>query len=324
MPIDAHIREAPSAPSTVSPWRVTRRPPAPSSPTIDRERPRNGIIDRVNVLGVGISAINMRTAVSKIDDWVRRRERHYVCVRDVHGVMECQRDPEFRRIHNSAGLVTPDGMPLVWLLRRAGYRDVDRVYGPDLMLALFERYSNGTCRHFFYGSTDDVVGKLREKLQARFPGTSIVGSFSPPFRPLTPSEDNEAVRMINGSGADIVWVGLGTPKQERWMGEHRARLTAPVLISVGAAFAIHAGVLRQAPYFIQRSGFEWLYRLIVEPRRLWRRYLKNNPAFVLRTVEQRLGLKQYSMDDLDDQTVAPHAQAPRAGSEIDIAETALH
>jgi N-acetylglucosaminyldiphosphoundecaprenol N-acetyl-beta-D-mannosaminyltransferase len=284
MPIDTHIPESPSAAPTGERWRVTR------------EGPREATIEQVNILGVGVSTINMRTAVSTIADWVHRREPHYVCVTGVHGVMECQRDPDLRRIHNAAGLVTPDGMPLVWLLKSAGHRDADRVYGPDLMLALFEHFSDGSCRHFFYGSTDEVLGRLRKRLLIRFPGASIAGTFAPPFRPLTPAEDDAVVSIINGSGADIVWVGLGTPKQERWMGEHRARLTAPVLISVGAAFAIHAGVLQQAPYLIQRSGFEWLFRLIVEPRRLWKRYLSNNPKFVLRIAEQRLGLKRYSMD----------------------------
>jgi N-acetylglucosaminyldiphosphoundecaprenol N-acetyl-beta-D-mannosaminyltransferase len=231
-----------------------------------------------------------------MDGWVHRREPHYVCVTGVHGVMECQRDPELCRIHNAAGLVTPDGMPLVWLLKSAGHRDADRVYGPDLMLALFEHFSDGSCRHFFYGSTDEVLRRLRERVQIRFPDAKIVGTFAPPFRPLTPAEDDAVVSMVNASGADVVWIGLSTPKQERWMAEHRGRLTAPVLIGVGAAFDIHAGVLRQAPYFIQRSGFEWLFRLIVEPRRLWKRYLSNNPQFVLRVAEQRLGLKQYSMD----------------------------
>jgi N-acetylglucosaminyldiphosphoundecaprenol N-acetyl-beta-D-mannosaminyltransferase len=161
---------------------------------------------------------------------------------------------------------------------------------------MFEHFSNGSCRHFFYGSTDEVLCRLRERLHARFPGATIVGTFAPPFRALTPDEDDAVVNTINGSRADVVWIGLSTPKQERWMAEHRGRLTAPLLIGVGAAFDIHAGVVRQAPYVIQRSGFEWLFRLMIEPRRLWRRYLRNNPAFVLRIAGQRLGLKQYSID----------------------------
>jgi N-acetylglucosaminyldiphosphoundecaprenol N-acetyl-beta-D-mannosaminyltransferase len=289
MPIDTHFWQSPSAPSAVN------HLPSPTASNAGREQ-RGTVIERINVLGVGVSAINMQSCVSTIDGWVHRRERHYVCVRDVHGIMQCQTDPKLRRVHNSAGLVTPDGMPLVWLLKLAGYSEAERVYGPDIMLRLFEHFSNGSCRHFFYGSTDDILGRLCERLQVRFPGASIAGTFAPPFRPLTPSEDDAVVSMINGSEADIVWVGLGTPKQERWMGEHQARLTAPVLISVGAAFAIHAGVLQQAPYLIQRSGFEWLFRLVVEPRRLWKRYLSNNPKFVLRIAEQRLGLKSYSMD----------------------------
>ena len=251
---------------------------------------------KVNVLGVGVSAINMTDAIRAIDRWIACRDARYVCVTGVHGVIESQRDPDLRRIHNAAGLVTPDGMPLVWLLKQGGYHHASRVYGPDLMLALFAHSSDGRWRHFFYGSSDPVLTQLQRIMAARFPGARIVGSFSPPYRPVTKAEDEHIVRMINDSSADVVWVGLSTPKQERWMAEHRTRLSAPVLIGVGAAFDIHAGMLRQAPRFIQRSGFEWLFRLIMEPRRLWKRYLRNNPEFVLRILQHSLGMKRYKVD----------------------------
>jgi len=182
--------------------------------------------------------------------------------------MECQRDPELRRIYNASGMTTPDGMPLVWLSRLHGYHHVDRVYGPDLMLALCERSVKRGYRHFFYGGAEGVPEHLAARLQSRFPGLIVAGTYSPPFRPLRPEEDEQIVQLINETSPDIVWVGLGSPKQERWMAEHIDRLTAPVLIGVGAAFDFHTGRKPQAPRWMQRSGLEWLFRLLTEPRRL--------------------------------------------------------
>jgi N-acetylglucosaminyldiphosphoundecaprenol N-acetyl-beta-D-mannosaminyltransferase len=252
--------------------------------------------ERVNILGVGVSAINMASALALIERWIASRRRHYVCITGVHGVMESQRDPDVRRIHNAAGLVTPDGMPMVWLAWAAGHRGADRVYGPDLMLAVLERSVERGYRHFLYGASDETLARLEANLLARFPGLDIVGTHSPPFRPLTAEEDAAVVEIINAARPDVVWVGLSTPKQERWMAEHRDRLEAPVLVGVGAAFDFHAGVVRQAPRFIQRSGFEWLFRLLMEPRRLWRRYLRNNPAFLWSIAGQKLGLRRYSLE----------------------------
>lgn len=251
---------------------------------------------RVNILGVGVSAINMTMALEIIEGWISRREHHYVCVTGVHGVMESQRDEELRRIHNQAGLVTPDGMPLVWLSRLKGFRHVDRVYGPDLMLALCERSVTRGYRHFFYGGAEGVPEQLAEVLQRRFPGLQVVGTYSPPFRPLTPEEDEQVVQMINKANPDIVWVGLSTPKQERWMAAHVNRLTAPVLIGVGAAFDFLSGRKPQAPRWMQRAGLEWFFRLLTEPRRLWRRYLINNPLFVMLVVLEALGLRSSPRD----------------------------
>lgn len=242
---------------------------------------------RVDVLGVGVSAIQMADALAAIHGWIARRERQYVCVTSVHGVMESQRDESLRRIHNEAGLVTPDGMPLVWLCRRAGYRHVERVYGPDLMLACCERPVARGYRHFFYGGAPGVPELLAQRLRARYPGLEVAGTHSPPFRPLTPEEDRAVIRRINRSRADIVWVGLSTPKQERWMAEHVGRLEAPVLIGVGAAFDFHAGVKWQAPRWVQRIGLEWLFRMVNEPRRLLGRYVVNNPRFLYALLTQQ-------------------------------------
>jgi N-acetylglucosaminyldiphosphoundecaprenol N-acetyl-beta-D-mannosaminyltransferase len=238
------------------------------------------MLQRLDVLGVQVSSINMELALDTIEQWIEAGEQHYVCITGVHGVMESRKDPALREIHNRAGLVTPDGMPLVWLNWMQGRSHVDRVYGPDLMLACCQRFMKRGGRHYFYGGNEGVPEKLAGRLAKRFPGLLVAGTYSPPFRPLTPLEDDEIVRMINDSGADIVWVGLSTPKQERWMHEHAGRLNAPVMVGVGAAFDFHAGLKSQAPRWMQRSGLEWSFRLATEPRRLWKRYLSNNPRFV--------------------------------------------
>ena len=243
---------------------------------MDETRP----IGRVDVLGVGISTISMADAVAEITRWIEQREQHYVCVTGVHGVMESQRDPELLEIHNNSGLTTPDGMPMVWAGHRAGATHMTRVYGPDLMLAMLEIARQRGWASYFYGGAEGVPEMLAGRLQERLPGLQVAGTYSPPFRPLTADEDAEVVSRINTAAPDLVWVGLSTPKQERWMAGHVGRLTAPVLLGVGAAFDMHAGLLPQAPPWLQRHGLEWLYRLAKEPRRLWRRYLGNNPRFV--------------------------------------------
>ncbi len=247
--------------------------------------------ERVDILSVGVSAVNMTQALDTIEGWIAHSQPNYVCVTGVHGVMESQRDESLRHIHNTAGLVTPDGMPLVWLSRLQGRRHVERVYGPDLMLELCERSTLKGYRHFLYGGSEDALEQLASNLQQRFPELQVVGKYSPPFRLLTDDEDNQVVQMINETDPDIVWVGLSTPKQERWMASHIRRLTAPVLLGVGAAFDFHAGLKKQAPYWMQRSGLEWLFRLATEPRRLGPRYLVNNPLFILLMLRQMLSLK---------------------------------
>lgn len=237
-------------------------------------------VSTVDVLGVPVSAINMDMALDTLGRWIAEATPAYVCVTGVHGVMESQRDPVLLQIHQEAGLVTPDGMPLVWLCRKRGQRAVERVYGPDLLLRVCERSLRTGWSHYFYGGAEGVAVELARHLSEMFPGLKIAGTHCPPFRPLTEEEDADVMREIAASGADIVWVGLSTPKQERWMSTHVGRVGAPVLIGVGAAFDFHSGRKRQAPTWMQRNGLEWLYRMLQEPRRLGPRYLRHNPAFV--------------------------------------------
>jgi N-acetylglucosaminyldiphosphoundecaprenol N-acetyl-beta-D-mannosaminyltransferase len=246
---------------------------------------------RVDVLGVGISPINLDAALGQIDEWILRRSRAYVCVCTVHTVMECRRSADLRKAVNAAGMVTPDGMPLVWLSRLAGHAQVSRVYGPDLMLAELQRSVSTPHRHYLYGGGPGVAETLGEVMRRRFPGVEIVGTFTPPFAPVAELCTPEAVSRINAASADIVWVGISSPKQERWMALMRPHLQAPVLIGVGAAFDFHTGRVRQAPRWIQGSGFEWLFRLSQEPQRLWRRYLVDNPVFLFEIARQALGRK---------------------------------
>jgi N-acetylglucosaminyldiphosphoundecaprenol N-acetyl-beta-D-mannosaminyltransferase len=222
----------------------------------------------------------MGQAVGRIEEWVARRDRAYVCVTGVHGVMESRRNPELQRIHNSSGLTTPDGMPMVWAGRRAGARWMTRVYGPDLLLAVLERAAAKGWSSYFYGGAPGTPELLAGRLAQRFPGLAVAGAWSPPFRPVTAEEDDAEVERINAARPELVWVGLSTPKQEQWMATHRGRLEAPVLLGIGAAFDIHAGLLAQAPPWMQQSGLEWAYRVRREPRRLLGRYVRNNPAFV--------------------------------------------
>ena len=250
--------------------------------------------DRINVLGVAVSAINMDQALDEIAEWVATCERSYVCVCNVHGVMDCQRFDDLRQIFNSAGLVTPDGMPLVWL-GRANYPHVSRVYGPDLMLAEFARSLSTGHRHYLYGGMNGTGDRLAAAMRTRFPGIKIVGVLEPPFAPLDDLVSKETAAVINAAGPDVVWVGIGLPKQERWVASMRPLLDAPVLIPVGAAFDFHSGAVRQAPRWMRRSGLEWLFRLVTDPRRLWRRYLIDNPWFVWALALQRLGLRRYEI-----------------------------
>ena len=247
------------------------------------------------MLGVGISLINMDIALDRLDRWVAERARDYVTICTVHTVMDCRRDERLRQIVNAGGMTTPDGMPLVWLSRLAGHRYVSRVYGPDLMLAEMAASQARGHRHFFYGGQAGVAVRLAANMRRRFPGVSIVGTLTPPMGTAEELCNAPTAAAINAAQPDIVWVGLTAPKQERWMACMRPQLEAPVLIGVGAAFDFHTGRVAQAPRWMQRAGLEWLFRLLHEPRRLWRRYLIDNPWFLWELARQKLGLKRYDL-----------------------------
>jgi N-acetylglucosaminyldiphosphoundecaprenol N-acetyl-beta-D-mannosaminyltransferase len=244
--------------------------------------------DRVDVLGVGVSAINQDDAVATIERWICARSRNYVCITGVHGVMESRRDHELRRIHNEAGMVTPDGMPLVWVSHLLGRNRTSRVYGPDLMRKMSAVSARRGYRQFYYGGAEGVAVRLERVLVNAHPELDVAGVLCPPFRELTPEEDQAIVEAINATRPDIVWVGLSTPKQEFWMARHLGRIDAPVMIGVGAAFDFLAGTKRQAPLWMQRNGLEWLFRLCSEPRRLWRRYAYIVPGFLILAIGELL------------------------------------
>ncbi|MDD9370566.1 MAG: WecB/TagA/CpsF family glycosyltransferase [Acidimicrobiales bacterium] len=246
---------------------------------------------RVDVFGVRVDAQTLDGAVERMAAWIEAGHSRYVCVTGVHGVVESQDDEELRRIHNEAGMVTTDGMPLVWFSRWSLRKrfaggacppPVERVYGPDLMWRTFERSQTAGWRHFLFGSTPATLDRLTERVHERLPGVDIAGTHSPPYGPSEPGDeaDRAAVAAIHAARPDIVWVGLSTPKQERWMAGHVGRVAAPVLVGVGAALDFHAGVKRQAPRWMGQAGLEWAFRLATEPRRLGGRYLRNNPRFV--------------------------------------------
>jgi N-acetylglucosaminyldiphosphoundecaprenol N-acetyl-beta-D-mannosaminyltransferase len=245
------------------------------------------------VLGIEVDAVQIPEVVQKIETWIQQSDAcHFIAVTGMHGVMEAKTDVEFKKILNSADLVVPDGMPLVWVGRLRGLHLARRVYGPELMLSVCERTATKRLRHFLFGGAPKVPEQLAQSLRKRFPGMEIVGMYSPPFRTLTDQEDEQIIATINAATPDILWVGLSTPKQEKWMYQHRDRLLVPVLIGVGAAFDINSGRKSQAPLWMREHGMEWFFRLIHEPRRLWRRYLVYGPKFILYVALELLGINK--------------------------------
>lgn len=249
-------------------------------------------IERVNVLGVGISAINMAQALDVVENALQSRTKGYVAVTGVHGVTVAQEDERFRNILNRALLCTPDGMPMVWLGKLAGRKHMSRVYGPDLMLEVCKLTQRTGHSHFFFGGDEGVASELKSKLEERFPGLKVAGTFTPPFRPFSTEERHQLSKLVADAKPDIIWVGLSTPKQEQFMAEFLPELDATLMFGVGAAFNFHTGRVRQAPRWMQRSGLEWFYRVCQEPRRLWWRYLRNNTLFVARILASWAGLRR--------------------------------
>jgi N-acetylglucosaminyldiphosphoundecaprenol N-acetyl-beta-D-mannosaminyltransferase len=250
---------------------------------------------RANVLGVGIHAINPQRAVAIVRDALQSGRKGYICVTGVHGIMEAQKDRAFLSVLNSAFLVTPDGIPTVWVGRMQGHAEMARVFGPDLMLDVCRASLDCGSRHFLYGGAEGVAGELAIKLRSLFPGIKIVGTYTPPFRPLNTSERQGLVEAVSDAEPDIIWVGLSTPKQEKFMAEYLPVLRTKLMIGVGAAFDLHTGRIRDCDDWIKRAGLQWLHRLSQEPRRLWRRYLFGNPKFVCAIAAQFAGLKSYPL-----------------------------
>lgn len=259
----------PPAPDRGAPGRLVQVP-----------GPGNEGLEHRSILGMRVDATTYDDAIGRIIDWARRGEHRTVGVATVNNVMESHDDRGFREVMNDCDLVTPDGMPLVWGLRLLSVSHATRVYGPELTPRLLERAAAAGVAVGFYGGSQQVIDSLLEVAAQRWPALDVAYATSPPFRPLDRHEDDEVVRAIVDSGVQVLFVGLGCPKQERWMQEHRDRLPL-VQVGVGAAFDFLAGTKRQAPAVLQRAGLEWVFRLATEPRRLWKRYLRHNPRFVM-------------------------------------------
>lgn len=252
--------------------------------------------DKVNILGIEVDAINMEQALAQMTCWIEHHLPNYIVVCPVYTIMEARRNEDLRHIIQNAGLVTPDGMPLVFISRWMGYQHVGRVYGADLMLAFSQLSAEKGYRNYFYGGIEGVAEEVAGRLSTQFQGLQVVGTYSPPFRSLTEEEALDVVERINAAKPDVVWVCLGSHKQDMWMGTFREHLHAPILVGVGAAFDMLSGRKPQAPRWMQRMALEWLFRLILEPRRLWRRYLFNNPLFMILVMLQYLRIRQFPRD----------------------------
>jgi N-acetylglucosaminyldiphosphoundecaprenol N-acetyl-beta-D-mannosaminyltransferase len=246
--------------------------------------------ERRTILGIGVDATSYEDATARVTEWARRGESRMVCLGVVASVMEARESARYRAALEQADLVTPDGMPLVWMLRWLGVKPATRVYGPDLTLEVLRAAEEAGVAVGFYGSSEDVIGRLVANLRRRFPRLIVSLHHAPPYRALSRQEDREAVGEIIESGARILFVGLGGAKQDLWMAEHRGRVPA-VMLGVGAAFDFLAGTKPQAPRWMQNAGFEWVFRLATEPRRLWKRYVRHNPRFAFLAVKQILGAR---------------------------------
>jgi N-acetylglucosaminyldiphosphoundecaprenol N-acetyl-beta-D-mannosaminyltransferase len=248
---------------------------------------------RANVLGVTVSAISMSDAVSYSDRLLQSDAQGYICVTGVHGIMEAQSDKRFRAILNASFLTTPDGMPTVWVGQLQGLTHMSRVSGPEYMLEMCRLSVERGYKHFLYGGKPGVADDLKRSLSERFPGLRITGAYTPPFRPLTAKEEIELERQVREAQADILWCGISTPKQERFMEKYCGRLPVKLMIGVGAAFDIHSGRAKDGPEWVKNVGMNWLWRMLGDPRRLARRYLRNNPRFLWRISLQFAGIRKY-------------------------------
>jgi N-acetylglucosaminyldiphosphoundecaprenol N-acetyl-beta-D-mannosaminyltransferase len=248
-----------------------------------------------NVLGIGVHAVDMEQSVARMRLALEDGRKAYVCLAGVHGIMEARRNPDLQSIFANAYLVAPDGMPTVWMGHLQGLSKMQRVFGPDLMLEVFGRKDFSQYRHFLCGGAPGVAEQLRDEMLHRFPWSSIVGTYTPPFRPMSEEEESELVTQVRALQPDIFWVGLSTPKQERFMARYLPMLETKLMVGVGAAFLFHTGAIKDSPEWVKRAGLQWFHRLLQEPARLWRRYLVNVPLFLLQAVLQLTGLRSYGV-----------------------------
>lgn len=251
---------------------------------------------RANVLGVGVHAIKLESAVELMESAILSGRRGYVCVTNVHAVMEAQKNAGYKRVLNSSFLTLPDGRPTVWVGRSQGLKEMDQVGGPELMLRFCEISSRKRYTHFFYGGQPGVAEQLKDSLTRQFPRLRVIGTYTPPFRALNQEEELEVRDLLARLKPDVMWIGLGAPKQELFMAQYFGRMDTTLMVGVGAAFNIHAGRIIDAPGWIKRAGFAWLYRLAQEPRRLWKRYLKTNPRFLYEITLQMLRVKKFDLE----------------------------
>jgi len=266
-------------------------------------------LERVNVLGVGIHDTNPREAVKVLDQAIETGKRGYACVTGVHGIMESQADPDLQRIHNGSLLTVPDGMPNVWIGRGKGHKTMQRTYGPDLMLDVCAHGVPKGRRHFFYGGKEGIADQLKERLEEKFPGLHVVGTYCPPFRPLTDDEEADLAQRVQDAKPDYFWVGLSTPKQERFMHSHQ-HLETHIMLGVGAAFDLHTGHMTDSPNWVKKCGLQWFHRMCQEPKRLGPRYLINNPKFLWKITLQLGRIKHYKLETFAHETTWKEANHP--------------
>jgi N-acetylglucosaminyldiphosphoundecaprenol N-acetyl-beta-D-mannosaminyltransferase len=250
---------------------------------------------KANVLGLAIDAVSLEQALVRIEENLRSQRKGYVCLAGVHGVMECKRDPALTRIFAEAALVAPDGMPTVWIGHHQGHLNMERVTGPDLMLEVISRQEFRGYSHFLCGGKQGVAEELRDRLVARYPDVRIAGTYTPPFGPMSPVQEEELLSAINCVHPDIVWVGISTPKQEQFMDRYLPLLDTKLMFAVGAAFDFHTGRIADCSDWIKRAGLQWLHRLLQDPKHLWRRYLRNIPPFLFYISLQLLGIRSYRL-----------------------------
>jgi N-acetylglucosaminyldiphosphoundecaprenol N-acetyl-beta-D-mannosaminyltransferase len=263
-----------------------------------------GSNDRVNILGVGVSPLDVPSAVNLVNSFLESPKKGYICVTGMHGIMEAQADPVFREIQNNSVITTPDGIPTVWIGRLLGHKKMKQVAGPEFMLEVCASAQRTGSKHFLYGGKPGVAELLKKTLLERYPDLQIVGTYTPPFRALNAEEDEELYKMVSDSGADVLWCGISTPKQERFMAKYIDILPIKLMIGVGAAFDINSGLIKDSPKWAKNFGLQWFHRMCQEPRRLWRRYLLNIPRFGVLYLMQWTGLRSY---DLGHRSSSPRA-----------------